>query len=235
MDSVNGELVFLIVLLVGIGIYRTLDWYRSKEQQDLKAIALKILAAEKNLTYIEDGSAYLRLLRQNNLTFRPGARPYLKNILKSRYGPATIRVFDASHVISSGKYGKRVNVTGISVESDQLQLPYFELVDRPLFYAVGFFSPIGKVSVSKLPEAMRGGYSLYYDKSEGPTKVEQLFADIKGVYAISHSLFRFRLVGYGNRIILYQDGELETHYAAFCHMEKMGRNMFNMFKGYGKA
>ena len=228
MNEVSVMFFIWAIIIVGVTVYTILHWYRKKELQELKAVELKILAAEHDLHYTENGAAYLSKLDQIDL--QPGSRSKFQNILRSCYGPATIRVFDASHIDSSGNSNKTINLIGVTVESNQLQLPYFLLSRKLALDSFTLFRRVSRIEPIYVPKLIRRNYSLFYRKTEGSHGVENLFSNKDQLHQLLSLLSFHKLAGSKNLLVFYQEGELRSDIAHFRHLEQKGRQLFDMFR-----
>ncbi|MFK7803832.1 MAG: hypothetical protein AB8G95_19520 [Anaerolineae bacterium] len=224
----NPETFIYLILFLGFCIYSTLKWYRNKEIQDLKAVDLKILAAENDLHFSEREANYRNKLERFDL--QPGSYFKMKNILKSYDEEAAIRVFDASHIVGSGKSSRRIELVGISVESSKLRLPYFMLKSKVAFDGFKLFTGLNKVEAYSLPKSLQDKYSLLYSKNEDLIRVQNLFAELNQLSELLDVSGFHLFAGSKDKLVFYQNGVIRADLSHFKHLEQKGHQLFDMFR-----
>ena len=226
MDDLLNFLGFIFIVL-GVAIYSILNWYRNKELQALKTIDLQIMAAENDLHFEEDGKEYLEKLAQFEL--QPGSSSKIKNIVKSYKGPATIRVFEATQVVGSGKSTKTIDLVGLTIESHKLRLPWFMLKTKMAFDGFTLFSDISKLETDSLPILLQRNCSLFHSKWDEPNVVENLFAANSELSELLDVSGFYMFAGSKDRLVFYQAGSLKSDLSHFRYMELKGFRLFDLF------
>lgn len=219
-------IVWLVFILCMVG-YSVLSWYRRKENQELKMIELQIIAAENNLEYTEDGSSYLSRLRHRDLL--PGTGVKIQNIVTRDHDGFVTHVFDASHVVGSGKSSRTEYLIGIAVEFDDWWCPRFDLDSKKFLDGVNFLDNMAKVKNEALPEWLRFNYSLFYKRQSMPYEVINLFQGKKELKRFLEISDFHLLAGGSKTVVYYRKGELESTEDFYTRMDGIGITLANTF------
>lgn len=227
MDGDGIQLIFMLIIAAGFGGYSILEWYRRKENQELKSVEFRIIAAEHNLEYQEDGSTYLSRLSHRDLL--PGRSVKIKNVVSKQHGSKITRIFDASHVVGSGKSSKTEYLIGIAIEFEDVLLPRFDLDQAEFLDAFHFFDNMSKVKNDALPNWLKHKYSLYYKRQSLPYEVINLFRGKEELKAfIGQSDFHL-LAGGSKTLVYYLKGETQSTLGFYKEMESRALRLARIF------
>ena len=219
-------IIFPIIWAIILPIL-VLSWYQLKEKQDLEAIEFKILAAENNLEYQEDGKDYLS--RLSCLDLLPGKPVQITNVVSRQHGAFRTRIFKASHVIGSSKLRRIEYLVGVAVEFENIVLPRFELEGTDSLGRYTAFDRMAKVKYDLLPDWLKDNCSLIYDRNSLSTDVIDLFQDKEELLPFLDRSHFHLLVGNNKTIVYYCKGEIGLTLDFYYPMEDIGLTIARLF------
>ena len=222
-------LLFLIAAVLFVIIpLAILTWFRGKEIQQLKAVEFKIIAAENDLQYMEDGILLLRVLQKRDLI--PWTSAILQNALSKEYGNWRTYFFDLSFTTSSATNSAReCHLVGICVEFSDLKFPSFEIEPFERFDSLTLLSNRSKVDYDYLADWYQPRYSVFQDKNISPHPVANLLRGKDELRYLIQSQSFHSFVVRNKTMILFFDGNTQSTLDYYRQLEAKALKIVDLF------
>lgn len=217
---ISGAICGLLILLCA-GAYYVLvfNLLELRKKQQLKAVDLKIVAAENGLKYEQlgyDGTFFERL---KFLGLLPNGSSAIKNILSQKINGVEFHLFETCHSMEGEfrQYEKinatehmihnpQVTFTGFAVTIDTLHVPQFEIQPQNGLGKSDWVSTLNTVDKKLRPDWIKAGYSLILGNYARPDQITSLLADKSELTELLTLPNFSMLVGCRNVLVLYQKG-----------------------------
>lgn len=220
-----GFFLFILISAISLTI-GMLSWYRHKEQQDLKAVELKILALENNLDYSEKAPDLKERLTRLGLS--PGRD--MKNLFSKQHETFKSYIFDASHSNQQGVQHKEyISVVCVVVELSNIKIPKFEINQKKLFDGISRVDNMKKIHNDLLPTWLDDSLSVFGHMKSSNSSIQRFFDGKEQLKPLLKTIHFHKFAGNGNILILFESVELKTSLSHLNQLEKKAQLLAQVF------
>jgi hypothetical protein len=206
-----------IGLLVIIVLY-ILNWYKGKQRRKI----FKKLAETMNFTFSEKGDESALYLGQFHL-FSQGHFHRISNVLTGMFGDIHVMIMDYKYTTSRGRYSSTYQQTVLTMESDRLLLPSFNLQPTTLLYKIGHILGEQDINFDTAPVFSK----KYLLRGKDEESIRRLFNERVFEYYEHHP--GLNTEGGGNKLIYYRNSKLVSLDEIQAFLQE-GYDIFSLFK-----